>query len=344
MALMSVGAAAVVGLALVIPLASDDVKSKAAPPRYYGVNLPSASFAPKKLPGVHGKDYIYPTAKTAAPFAAMGMNTIRLAVRWERLQPQPFGPLSNNELRLLDKSINELGNFRTIILNIHNFARYHGTALDQPSRSGALADLWTKLAQRYKNDQRIAFGMMNEPHGMSASAWRMISDETLAAIRRTGARNLVLVPGTRWTGGHSWHAGGPTSNAAAMSGYSDPGRNFMFEIHQYLDPDSSGTKANCVREKIAQKRLAKVTQWLRDQKAKAILAEFGVAPTPVCLQSLDVMLQFLKDNGDVWAGWTYWAGGDWWGSYHHSIQPENGPKPQAAVLRRHIESYRSGRN
>lgn len=327
--------------ALRVP-ASAEVASVPQAPRYYGVNLPSASFAGKRMPGVHGKDYVYPTGKTAEPFEAMGMNTIRLAFRWERLQPEPFGPFDEDEFSRLEKSIAEMSGFQTVILNVHNYARYHGTPLDHPSRSGAmLADLWVKLAQHYKNNPRIALGIMNEPHGIDIFEWRKISDQVVAAIRGTGARNLILVPGTRWTGGHNWHAGGKSSNAEVMSGFTDPANNFVFEIHQYLDANASGTKPNCVDEKVGQKRLARVTRWLRDQNAKAILAEFGVPPTPVCLAALDNMLQFLRDNGDVWVGWTYWAGGDWWGNYPFSIQPQNGqPKPQSEVLRRHIATYR----
>jgi endoglucanase len=181
---------------------------------------------------------------------------------------------------------------------------------------------------------------MNEPHDIDAAVWRKVSDRTVAAIRATGARNLVLVPGTRWTGGHSWNAGGDSSNAAAMAGFRDPGSNFMFEIHQYLDSDSSGTKTDCVDATVGRRRLVKVTKWLREQRAKGFLAEFGVPPTSVCLQALDDTLSFLEENADVWGGWTYWAGGVRWHNYPFSIQPDGGqPKPQSEVLLRHIRSY-----
>lgn len=331
--------------ASVLPLASAQVPVDPPAPVYYGVNLASGSFASNKLPGVHGKDYIYPTKAVAEPFRAMGMNTVRVPVTWERLQPVPLVALDEQEIERLDRVIADLGAFKSVIIDVHNYGRYRGIALDQPARSGAmLADLWTRLAERYKSNPRVAFGLMNEPHGMDSAAWRRMADQSVDAIRRTGARNLVLVPGTRWTGGHSWNAGGPKSNAAALSGFVDPGRNFVFEIHQYLDTDSSGTKKDCVGGKAGRKRLAGVTRWLREEKAQAILAEFGVPPTPTCLEELDDMMAFLRENGDVWVGWTYWAGGDWWGNYPYSIQPQDGrPKPQSEVLQRHIAGYRSSR-
>lgn len=334
------GAAA---LAILAPHQAKDVHSRVhTAPQFYGVNLPSGTFGKKHGPDKYGKGYAYPSNAESAPFLAMGMNTTRVGFIWERLQPDPLGPLNSDELRHLDASVDALSGFRLIILDVHNYGSYAGAKLDDPERGGALlADLWTKLARHYGSNPRIAFGIMNEPHDIDAAVWRQISDRTVAAIRSTGARNLVLVPGTRWTGGQSWDDGGDSSNATAMRAFRDPAGNFMFEIHQYFDSDSSGTKMECADPTVGRRRLAKVTTWLRQQHAKGFLAEFGVPPTPVCLQALDDTLSFLDENGDVWAGWTYWAGGARWHHYPLSIQPEGGqPKPQSDVLLRHISSYR----
>ena len=197
-------AAVGIGLAALYPMASAQVATSApanAPtPRYYGVNLPSASFAPKRKPGVHGKDYLYPTKAIAEPFQAMDMNTVRLSILWERLQPEPNRPLDPGEVERLDKSLAQLAGFSTVIVDIHNYGRYFGERLDKPGRSGAmLADLWSKLATHYKNTgDRVR--LMNE---------RTVSTRTPGGDQRSigcrhppdRARNMVLVPGTRWTGG-----------------------------------------------------------------------------------------------------------------------------------------------
>ncbi len=336
-------AAAALGATFLQP-DSSRAPANAPAPKYYGVNLASAEFAPEKLPGVHGRDYIYPTRAIAEPFRAMGMNTVRLPVLWERLQPQPMGPLDEAEVRRLDAAIGDLDGFKSVIIDLHNYGRFRGVALDRTARPGGamLADLWTRLANRYKGNSRVAFGVMNEPHDMDAVAWRRIADQTVDAIRRTGANNLLLVPGVNWTGGHSWHQGGQNSNAATLSGFVDPGRNFVFEIHQYLDSNSSGTGKDCVGGAAGRQRLAGVTRWLRQERAQAVLAEFGVPPTPTCLAALDDLLAYLRENGDVWVGWTYWAGGDWWGDYPFSIQPQGGrARAQSDILKRHIASYRN---
>lgn len=341
MPLSLLAAAVLTGAAVFLPAGSMDTAQMGPAPRYYGVNLASAEFAPHKVPGVAGQDYIYPTRETAAPFAAMGMNSIRLPILWERLQPNPMGPLDAAELARLDASLADLGGFRQVIIDVHNYARFRGKPLSRGEGAAPLADLWTRLAARYKDRPQIAFGMMNEPHGISAREWRSIADTTAAAIRRTGATNLILVPGAHWSGGHSWNnGGGDDNNAAAMAGFTDPAGNFVYEIHQYLDRDSSGSNPGCTSARIGRERLERVTLWLRQQRAQAILGEFGADRSPTCLAALDDLMSFLRENGDVWVGWNYWAGGDWWGDYHYSVQPQNGRMaPQAGVLARHIASY-----
>ena len=337
----AIGLGALLGagaLALLAPHQTPDMRSHGVLPKYYGVNLPTAGFG--HLPGVYGKDYVFDSRRTAAPFLAMGMTAVRVAVRWERLQPVADAPLDPVELARLDHAIEGFNGFQLIIIDVHNYARYRHHKLDEASGS-QLADLWSKLAVHYRSDPRIAFAIMNEPHDIGAHVWRNIAEQVVAAIRQTGAKNLVLVPGTNWSGGHSWNKGGDDSNAVAMKGFSDPGRNFVFEIHQYLDIDSSGTHDDCLDEDVGPRRLAGVTNWLRAQHAKAFLGEFGVPPTPVCLRALDHLLEFLNANGDVWLGWTYWAGGARWHNYPYSIQPEGGQeKPQAAVLRKYIRGSR----
>jgi endoglucanase len=345
------GRFALVGLFLVLALPSGPEPAPAGaaaapkPPAFFGVNLASAGFAPERLPGVPGQDYIYPTRAIAQPFIGLGMNTVRLPVVWERLQPKPLGPLDEGEVGRLDRAIAELSGFPTIIIDVHNYGRYYGKVLEPRTASAALLpDLWRRLAKRYGNRTNIVFGLMNEPHDQDAHDWRSVVDDTVAAIRQSGARNLLLVSGVRWSGGHSWFEGGDRSNAAAFSGFRDPGGNFLFEIHQYLDSNSSGTGAECISKTIGRQRLQRVTDWLRGQRAGAVLGEFGGTKSAQCLAALDDLLQFLDANGDVWRGWTYWAAGDWWGDDKFSIQPANGQhKPQAEVLRRHIASYAAAR-
>uniref|UniRef100_UPI0035CCA9A3 glycoside hydrolase family 5 protein n=1 Tax=uncultured Sphingomonas sp. TaxID=158754 RepID=UPI0035CCA9A3 len=306
--------------------------------RYTGVNLSGAEFAGNRIPGIAGRDYAYPNAKTAAPFVAAGMTAVRLPFRWERLQPMPMHAFDSQELARLDAAVSALGGFKLIILDPHNYAAYHNIKIGMPETTSAmLADFWTRLAQHYGNRSRIAFGLMNEPSGLPIATWRDAAQESLSAIRRTGARNLVLVPGGNWTGAHGWIKGGATSNAALMASVRDPAGNMAYELHQYVDRNSSGTGSDCVSAEQAAASLAPASDWLREHHARGFLGEFGAPDTPQCLAALGSLLKAMDSSRDVWLGWTYWAGGDRWHNYPMSIQPGlDGPRPQMAVLKPYL--------
>lgn len=311
---------------------------RTAPPPMVGINLATGSFAADKIPGRYGFDYVYPDRATAAPFLAAGLTVVRVPVIWERLQPKAGDPLDAAELERLDASFRELSGFRRIVLDIHNYGDFGGQPVTAtPERTAAFADLWSKLASHYRGQPDIVFGLMNEPHDIAAADWRRAADAAVAAIRRTGARNLILVPGTDWTGARNW-TDGAGSNAAAFAGFRDPGNNFAFEMHLYLDANSSGTSPDCVSETIGVERIAAATGWLREHGYRGFLGEFGTGPGPICIAGLDRLLAFMTANADVWMGSTYWAGGAWWGDYPLSAQPgpDGKPKPQLLALARHV--------
>ena len=321
---------------LALPLTAEQPATGRAP--LSGVNIAGGEFNSARRPGVFGKDYIYPDAKTARPFIDMGMQIVRVPILWERAQPTPLQPLSKTEMALIDRSLASLAPFRTIVLDVHNYGRYNGQRLDQISNGSImLADLWQRLAEHYKGDGAIAFGLMNEPFGMTPAAWRSLVDRSVAAIRRTGAANLILVPGSKYSGAHSWTAGGSNSNALAFANFRDPGSNYAFEMHQYLDTDSSGTGTNCVSPDLIDARLASATTWLRANGHRGYLGEFGVPPNDNCLHGLDILLTHLHANSDVLIGCNYWAARAWCGTrYPMSVQPIDGPRPQAAILHKYI--------
>ncbi|WP_022683440.1 glycoside hydrolase family 5 protein [Sphingobium bisphenolivorans] len=324
---------ACLGAALLAP-----TQVPAAPP-LSGINLAGGEFNASRRPGVYAKDYVYPDARVAKPFIDMGMKIVRVPVLWERLQPVALQPLSDAELHRFDKALEGLRAFDVIIIDIHNYGKWQGRRLDQiDGGERYLADLWRRLAERYKGDRKIAFGLMNEPNGMSPAAWFRVAQPSVIAIRKAGATNLILVPGSKWTGAHSWTTGrGGQSNAASFAGFRDPASNYAVEMHQYLDQDSSGTKMNCLSPDVARQRLEAATAWLRANGHRGFLGEFGVGADEQCLKSLNALLDYLHTNADAWMGWTYWAGGGWWGTnYPMSAQPVKGAaRPQSAILARY---------
>ncbi|MEN9938646.1 MAG: endoglucanase precursor (endo,4-beta-glucanase)(cellulase) protein [Chloroflexota bacterium] len=309
------------------------------PVQYAGVNLSVAEFGEHNLPGTHGVDFIYPTRAEVDYFVGKGMNLLRLPFRWERLQPKAFGAFDAAEQARMDDFVAyATGRGASVLLDPHNYARYYGGLLGREVPHDVFADFWGKLAARYKGNPRVVFGLMNEPHDMPTELWRDSANAAIRAIRASGATNLITVPGNSWTGAHSWSQSWyGTPNAVAMLGIQDPGNNFVFEVHQYLDGDSSGRSEYCVSESIGAERLAGFTDWLRRNGKRAILGEFGGGRNQTCYAAMDTMLRHIHQNTDVWAGWAYWAAGPWWGDYIYTLEPVGGQdRPQMAVLSRYL--------
>lgn len=307
--------------------------------KYAGVNLSGAEFNPKKMPGTLNKDYRYPEFSDYSYFSHKGMNIVRLPFLWERLQLRLNDPLESNQLAWIRRAVESAKrNHQRIILDVHNYATYRNARIGSSQvPASAFANFWSQLAAAFKNDPNVIFGLMNEPNQIRADQWVQYAQAAIQAIRQSGANNLILVPGTAYTGGHSWDApqyGGP-SNATAMQNIQDPAHNMAIEIHQYLDNDYSGKAGNCISDTVGSQQLADVTNWLRQHQMVGFLAEFAGGNNQTCEHAVKDMLSFIQQNSDVWVGWTWWAAGEWWKSdYPFNVQPDphGGDKPQMAWL------------
>jgi endoglucanase len=305
-----------------------------------GVNIAGAEFNGRKVPGVPNQDYFYPAKATIDYFSTKGMNTIRVPFLWERLQPQLDGDLDAAESRRLEDVVRYAASKGLyVILDVHNYAYYRQKVIGSPEVPvNALADLWRRLAPQFKGNSKVGFGLMNEPKGLATETWLAAANAAIAEIRHSGANNLIFVPGNGWTGAHSWLSRGyGTPNADVMLGVVDPSDNYVYEVHQYLDSNYSGTHPECRNETVGATTLKAFTEWLQQHKKRGFLGEFGAGADSTCLAALDGMLKFMEDNHEVWTGWTYWAAGAWPPTYFTSVQPVNGAdRPQMSVLLNHL--------
>jgi endoglucanase len=324
--------------------------------RLTGVNLAGAEFGTGAgLPGTYGKEYVYPNAAEVDYFVGKGMNVFRLPFRWERLQRTPGGEFDPQELERLVAFVDHAtARGAHVILDPHNQARYGKTVIGTGDVTNAhFADFWVRLAKRYKDNDRVIFGLINEPHGIpSTEHWVETANVAIAAIRDAGARNLILVPGNAWSGAHSWtkdHYGTP--NAVALLKIVDPADNYAFDVHQYLDADSSGTKDVVVSPEIGVERLTAFTAWAREHGKRAVLGEFAVpnnkvgdGPEQIGDEALAKMLAYMDANDDVWLGWTWWAAGPRWNNYMFTAEPTNLGKPdqQDRPVMRVLEPHLAG--
>jgi endoglucanase len=301
-----------------------------------GTALSGAEFGQNNLPGTYNTDYTYPTPSEASYFKGKGMNTVRLPFLWERLQPTLNSAFDPNELSRLTSFVQQVtANGTTVLLDPHNYARYRGNLIGSTQvPNSAFADFWSRLATQFAGNSRVMFGLMNEPHDMPTEQWLAAANAALAAIRATGATNTVTVPGNAWTGAFSWLSNSyGTPNGTVMTGIVDPGKNMVFEVHQYLDSDSSGTSPTCVSSTIGSQRLQAFTGWARANGYRALLGELAGASNATCNLAVTDMLNYVQANTDVWAGWTWWSAGPWWGNYMFSLEPSGSTdKPQMAIL------------
>jgi len=317
--------------------------------KYAGVNLSCAEFGQNNLPGTYNTHYTYPNQNEVNYFGSNGMNVIRLPFRWERLQQATNASFNATELGRLHSFVSATtAKGIYVILEPHNFARYYPDTGDfQSSAQGLIgsyypnsvfSNFWWRVAGIYKTNQHVIFNLMNEPNSMPTEQWVSAANAAIAGIRAAGATNVIHVPGNQWTGAHAWTANYyGTPNSVAMLDIVDPANNYVFEVHQYLDSNSSGTSTNIVNVDIDVTRLTAFTAWLRANNKRGFLGEFAVANSTlggtanlIGDEALTNMLSYIAANSDVWEGWAWWAAGPWWGNYMFTLEPANLGAPNEA--------------
>lgn len=303
---------------------------------YKGVTLAGAEFGQNNIPGIYETDYIYPDQGEVDYFKGKNMNTLRLPFLWERLQRSLNGAFDATELSRMDTFVNATtAKGVNVVIDPHNYARYNGAVIGGGVSNAAFADFWSRLAAHYKSNNKVIFAIMNEPHDMQTEQWLSAANAAIAAIRATGATNLIIVPGNAWTGAWSWNQTWyGSANANVMQVVVDSGNNFAFEVHQYLDADSSGTSSACVSSTIGVERLTAFTAWANANGKRAFLGEFAGGNNATCKDAVQRMLQYMQDNNNVWLGWTWWAAGPWWADYMYTLEPAAGgaDRPQMSWL------------
>lgn len=283
------------------------------------------------------------------------MNTVRLPIRWEYLQPTLSTYDSN-----YDKTINNLLSTLTaanvnVILEIHNYMRYQNNVVGNSNVSATdLANVWGYLAKEYVNNPKVIFGIMNEPNSMDTKVALTDTTTAMAAIRQAEKNaniaqpHLILLEGNYWTGLHSWtsdNGSGANSDIFIPTNIKDA--NYAIDVHQYFDANFSGTNANCVSldSKLSQINLSAFMQWVQTNNVKVFLSEFGTGDSSICQTDLDQMLGFIQAHPYVngqggFIGWTIWSAGHAWPSdYFMNMNPNaNGSdKPQMTVVSKYLK-------
>jgi endoglucanase len=247
------------------------------------------------LPGVFGTDYQFiNTAGVDTHVDQNHLNLFRIAFLLERMCPLATG-LGATFDEAHFAHYKEAVDYVTVtkgayaILDPHNYMRYNDPSAQPFSGSviGNTSDptaattaqfgaFWGELARRFRDNEKVIFGLMNEPHDMASSLVLANNQAAIDAIRAAGATNLILMPGNSWTGGHSWTQGDDPSSAV-MNKFKDPANNTAIDIHEYLDVDYSGQHSECVND--AATNLADLTAWLKVRTQVPFLYSSSLLPS-----------------------------------------------------------------
>lgn len=321
------------------------------PINFKGVNIAGGE---NQYPSSSQYNYIYPQNSEIDYFAGKGMGLIRMPVSTRRLQPVSYGmldPIGRTDEPAVSgstpgthvnlehmKSVIDYACSKNmfVVIDPHDY----GTIFDTNANVNRLigtdtegtaqfVDWWTRVATKFKNYPNVIFGLINEPNAQSPADWKAGAVAAINAIAAVTTLQWVFIPGTAWTGAHSWVSSG---NAAAWTGYSPPpGLKIAFEMHQYLDSDCSGSHAVCSFDAAA--AMVGATEWARAEGKKIFIGEFGWSQDASCSALSSAMMAFLTTNKDVHLGWAYWVGGSvaFYGSYMFTVQPPP-DRPQMGIL------------
>lgn len=279
--------------------------------RFAGVNIAGFDFG-CGTDGTCNTSNIYPPVKNMAPsydnpdgagqmnhfYKDDHMNIFRLPVGWQYLVNNNLGgTLDSTNIGNYDQLVQScLSTGAYCIVDIHNYARWNGAIIGQGGPTNdQFVSVWKQLAIKYASQSRIWFGIMNEPHDVpSITTWAATVQAVVTAIRDAGATSqFISLPGNDWQSAGAVVSDG---SAAALSTVKNPDgttTNLIFDVHQYLDSDSSGTHTECVTNNI-DSAFASLATWLRQNGRQALLTETGGGNTASCQTYLCQQIAYLK--------------------------------------------------
>ncbi|EME41652.1 glycoside hydrolase family 5 protein [Dothistroma septosporum NZE10] len=317
--------AGVVALTLAAP---SSVTKRASKLQFAGVSESGPEFGTANLPGAEGTDYVWPTLSTIDTLISKGMNTFRVNTLMERMVPSKMtGSFNETYMAKLDQSVTYItGKGAYAMITPHNYGRYYSNIITSTSDFQAF---WKTVAARYKSNSKVIFDTNNEYHDMAGSLVASLNQAAINGIRAAGATSQYITPeGNAYTGAWTWTTQTGTdgkTNADTMGSLTDSSNKLIYQMHQYLDSDGSGTSATCVNSTIFSTRLVAATNWLRTNKKTGIIGEFAGGVNSVCEAAIEDGLKYIDANTDVWKGALWWAAGPWWGTYMFSVEPTSGP-------------------
>jgi len=180
----------------------------------------------------HFSDFVKPDEVKArqqglTDMARAGFKTVRIPVcfgAWASLD-KPYRWDAPAALAAPDSLLNwVLANKLTVIIDLHH-VEFDGSIPGADS-TDRVVWLWQQLAERYKHTDpdRVLFELRNEPHDMTADAWRMQANRLIETVRGIAPNHTLIVGFHDWNGRDAMLRSEP---------FADP--NIIYTFHFY-DP------------------------------------------------------------------------------------------------------------
>ncbi|KAJ3541207.1 hypothetical protein NM208_g4712 [Fusarium decemcellulare] len=252
-----------------------------------------------------------------------GLNTFRLPMTWQYiLNEQVGGKLDDDKFGLYDDLMQScLDTGAYCMIDLHNFARYDGGIIGQGGPSNEdFADVWSQLATKYAKEDKVMFGLMNEPHDLDVALWAKSCQAAVTSIRKAGATSqLILLPGTNFTNAETFVTTGSADALAAIKNPDGSKDGLILDLHKYLDINNSGSFDECTTDNVEAFRA--MADWLRENKRVAIISESGASLSDSCMEKFCAQNEFIAKNSDVFIGFVGWGAGSFKYDYIMTLTP-----------------------
>lgn len=201
-----------------------------------------------------------------------GWRTVKIPIRWERIQRSLGGALDSTEVSRLTAELDKAqAAGLKVVLDLHNYGLYYldgsQTSPAQTTNTGYrfpigsstvtqahFADVWSRLATTFAGHAAVTgFHLMNEPQatgGLTRATWYACAQAAVTAIRAVSSTVTIRVGGWNWSDCYNW-----TVNNPSGGWITDPANNFWYEAHHYFSEAENGdytTYANALAHAVAQ--------------------------------------------------------------------------------------------
>ena len=174
----------------------------------------------------HFESYI--TEDDIKYIASLGMDHVRVGFDQVVLEEKP-GVYRECIFKKLDDFISWCEKYSlNIVLNLHkavgNYCDIEEEVqlMESPELQERFINLWLAVEERYHNNNKIAFELLNEVRDINPELWNHVADKLISAMRQRNKERILIIGGTCWNN---------PAKLKAMNFYDD--ENIVYTFHFY---------------------------------------------------------------------------------------------------------------